>query len=175
MIKNSTEKDLNKNLKVLAIDPGYERLGVAVLEKVSGQNKFAEKLIFSECFKTSSKIDHTERLFLIGQKIEETVLKHKPEFLATEKLFFSNNAKTAMMVAEARGIILYIAKKYGLKIIELHPADIKIAITGSGRADKKAIYFMAKKLIEIPNVKMLDDEIDAICIGLTFFAQHRQK
>jgi crossover junction endodeoxyribonuclease RuvC len=171
MLKNNTNK--NNNLRVLAIDPGYERLGVAVLEKESGQSKFAEKIIFSECFKTSSKIEHTERLFLVGQEIENLILKHKPEFLATEKLFFSNNTKTAMMVAEARGIILYIAKKYDLKIIELHPADIKIAITGSGNADKKAIYFMAKKLIEIPDTKILDDEIDAICIGLTFFAHHR--
>lgn len=170
MLKNT--KEVN-DLKVLAIDPGYERLGVAVLEKDFNQNKFAEKLIFSDCFKTSSKIEHTERLFLVGQEIETLILKYKPKYLATEKLFFSNNTKTAMMVAEARGIILYIAKKHGLKIVELHPADIKIAITGSGRADKKAIYFMAKKLIQIPETKMLDDEIDAICIGLTFFAQHR--
>jgi crossover junction endodeoxyribonuclease RuvC len=161
----------NTNLKVLAIDPGYERLGVAVLEKDnSSTSKNKEVLIFSECFKTSSTLEHTERLFLIGQKVEEMILKYNPKFLATEKLFFSNNKKTAMMVAEARGIILYVAKKHGLKIIELHPNAIKIAITGSGNADKKAIYFMAKKLIKMPETKMVDDEVDAICIGLTLFA-----
>lgn len=162
---------------ILAIDPGYERLGVAVIEKDCNNNlgKFSEKIIFSECFKTDAKINHEQRLFLIGQKVEEMVLKYKPEFLATEKLFFSNNKKTAILVAEACGVILYVAKKYGLKINELHPSDVKIAITGSGRADKKAIYFMAKKLIDLPKTKMLDDEIDAICIGLTFFAQYRHK
>ncbi len=173
MLKSITKKNINENLRVLAIDPGYERLGIAILEKQFDQNKFVEKIIFSECFKTSSKIDHTERLFLVGQEIENLILKHKPKHLATEKLFFSNNVKTAMMVAEARGIILYLAKKYNLKVAEFHPADIKIAITGSGKADKKAIYFMAKRLIALPRVKMLDDEIDAICIGLTFFAQYR--
>lgn len=158
---------------VLAIDPGYERLGIAVLEKTPGQG--VEKVLFSECFRTSSKIDHAERLFLIGQEIEHVIKKYKPTFLATEKLFFSTNKKTALLVAEARGLILYAAKKHGLNINEFHPSDVKIAITGSGRADKKAIYFMAKKIVSLPNTKMLDDEVDAICIGLTFFAHFRSK
>lgn len=156
---------------ILAIDPGYERLGIAILEK----DKNNEKLVFSTCFKTSAKTEHAERLLLIGLELEKVILKYKPEAVATEKLFFSNNKKTALMVAEARGVILYVAKKCGLNLIEFHPSDIKIAITGSGRADKKAIYFMAEKLITLPKTKMIDDEIDAICIGLTFFAQHKQK
>lgn len=159
---------MTSSLKILAIDPGYERMGLAILEK----NGHSEKIIFSECFKTSSKIKHSERLELIGQEIESVILKYKPSTLATEKLFFSNNKKTAMFVAEARGVILYVAQKNNLTINEFHPSDIKIAITGSGRADKKAIYFMAEKLINLPKGKLVDDEIDAICIGLTFFAHN---
>src|SRR5574343_197696 len=155
--------------RVLAIDPGYERLGLAVIEK--NQNK--EKVVFSKCFKTSSSKEHDERLFLIGKEIEDIIKKYKPEFVATEKLFFSVNKKTALLVAEARGTILFVVKNNELPIFEFHPSDIKIAITGSGKADKKSLYYMAKKLIKLPEGKLIDDEVDAICIGLTFFAHSK--
>src|ERR1700733_157956 len=104
-------------MKIIAIDPGYERLGVAVLEKLPKENKQQKEiLVFSECFKTSSKLPHHERLTLIGNKIKEVIQKYKPEALATEKLFFSKNTKTAMLVAEARGMILYAGSSAGLEI-----------------------------------------------------------
>src|ERR1035437_5310033 len=92
-------------MKVIAIDPGYERMGVAIIEKISGK----EVLVFSECFKTSPKIEHGERLKFIGQEIESLIKKYKPEAMAIETLFFKNNQKTAMHVSEARGVMLYIA------------------------------------------------------------------
>jgi len=104
---------------ILAIDPGYERLGIAVLEKLPRQK---EILLHSECFKTSAKIPHHERLTLIGNKIKEIVKKFSPEILATEKLFFSKNQKTALLVAEARGVILYAASSSGLDVFEYTPA-----------------------------------------------------
>lgn len=154
-------------MRILAIDPGYERLGIAVLEKTKG----VEEVIFSNCFKTSKNIDHDERLFLVGKEVKNLIKKYKPDQLVTEKLFFSVNKKTALLVAEARGVILFCAKDAGINIKELHPSEIKIAITGSGNADKKSVYFMAKKLIKMPANNLIDDEVDAICIGLTFFAQ----
>lgn len=154
-------------MKILAIDPGYERLGIAVLEKVP---RSKEILLHSECFKTSAKIHHHERLALIGEKIKEVIQKYKPEELATEKLFFSKNQKTALLVAEARGVILYTASYSGLKIFEYTPSDIKIAITGYGRSEKNQIIDMVKKLIVVPKNKNSDDEFDAIAIGLTHFA-----
>lgn len=157
-------------MKILSIDPGYERLGIAVLEKI-GKNR--EVLLFSECFKTSAKLAHHERLALIGNEIKKVVKKYKPEVLATEKLFFSGNQKTAMLVAEARGVILYTASSLGLGIFEYSPAHIKIAITGYGRSDKKQMAFMTHKLIETGKKIESDDELDAIAIGLTFFAVHR--
>lgn len=155
-------------MRILAIDPGYERLGLAVLEKVAGK----ESIIYSECFKTKPNLPEEERFFLIGQKIELVIKKFKPQTLATEKLFFSVNKKTALLVAQTLGVILYIAKKSGLNTQSFHPADIKIAITGNGRADKKALYYMVKKLVKMPDKKMIDDEVDAICLGLTFFAHN---
>lgn len=157
-------------MRIISIDPGYERLGIAVIEKMS---KEPEILIFSECFKTSSKIPHHERLSLIGNRIREVVQEHRPESLATEKLFFSSNQKTALLVAEARGVILFIGSSLGLDIFEYSPNEIKIAVTGYGKAQKNQIIDMVKKLIKVPSSKTSDDEFDAIAIGLTHFAINR--
>jgi crossover junction endodeoxyribonuclease RuvC len=156
---------------IISIDPGYERLGIAVIEK---QPKQKEILLYSECFKTSAKLPHHERLTLIGNKIKEVIKKYKPEALATEKLFFSKNQKTALLVAEARGVILYSASSLGLEVFEYTPACIKIAVTGYGKSEKRQIIDMVKKLIVVPKEKNSDDEFDAIAIGLTHFATNKQ-
>jgi crossover junction endodeoxyribonuclease RuvC len=162
---------------LLSIDPGYERLGVAIIEK---KQKQKEILLFSECFKTSAKLPHHQRLTLIGNRIREVIAKYRPEAMATEKLFFSNNQKTAMTVAEARGVILYSASSSGLDVFEYSPADIKIAVTGYGKSEKKQVIAMVERLIDIPTPTSpkatrgkSDDEFDAIAIGLTHFAIHR--
>ncbi len=157
-------------MKLISIDPGYERLGLAILEKEKGKK---EVLIFSECFKTSSKLPHYERLRLIGNRIKEVIKKYKPEQLATEKLFFSGNQKTAMLVAEARGVILYTGSSMGLEVFEYTPNNVKIAITGYGRSEKRQMIDMVKKLIVVTSKTNSDDEFDAIAIGLTHFAINR--
>lgn len=157
-------------MRIISIDPGYERLGVAIIER---ELKKREVLIFSECFKTSAKLPHSERLTLIGNRIKEVIKKYKPEALATEKLFFSGNQKTAMLVAEARGVILFAGSSSGLDIFEYTPNEVKIAITGYGRSEKKQIIDMVKKLIDVKKSKESDDEFDAIAIGLTHFATNR--
>lgn len=159
-------------MRIISIDPGYERLGVAVIEKESKQK---ETLVFSECFKTKASLPHHERLSLIGNRIKEVIKKYKPEALATEKLFFSGNQKTAMMVSEARGVILYSGSSEGLEIFEYTPNEIKIAITGYGRSEKRQMIDMTKKLIKVTSNTNSDDEFDAIAIGLTHFAVHKYK
>jgi crossover junction endodeoxyribonuclease RuvC len=91
-----------KNYRVLALDPGYERLGLAVVEKDFSIKK-GEKLLYSECFKTENKLPHAERLFLIGEKLRKIITEFAPTDLAIETLFFNDNQKTAFKVAEARG------------------------------------------------------------------------
>lgn len=157
-------------MRIISIDPGYERLGLAVIEKEKNKK---EVLVFSECFKTSAKLPHNERLALIGDRIKEIIKKYKPEILATEKLFFSKNQKTALLVSEARGVILYTGTSMGLEIFEYTPIDIKIAITGYGKAEKNQIIDMVRKLIKIDSNTNSDDEFDAIAIGLTHFAIQR--
>jgi crossover junction endodeoxyribonuclease RuvC len=153
---------------ILGIDPGFERLGIAILEKLKGDKK--ERVLFSECFKTSSKLEFHERLCLIGEEVNEVIKKYKPEVLSIETLFLTTNQKTVMHVAEARGVVIYEAAKAGLKIFEASPPQIKIATTGYGKASKEQIIKMVKILVEIEKSKNSDDELDAIAIALTAFA-----
>ena len=154
-------------MRIISIDPGFERVGIAIIEKTSLKK---DKLVYSLCFKTSAKIPFYERLNKIGSEIESVIKKHKPEVLAIEKLYFTTNQKTAMGVAEARGAILYIASKNGLQIYEYTPPQIKVAVTGYGKASKEMIMSMVPKLIDIKIDIKSDDELDAIAIGLTCLA-----
>lgn len=151
---------------ILGIDPGIERIGIAVIERVAGK----ETYLFSECFKTSSKLSHTDRLVLLGEEIAKVISEYKPNGMAIEKLFFETNTKTAMVVAEARGVILYEGARAKLSIHEYTPLEIKVAVTGYGKSDKRAIMDMVPRLIKLPTRKMIDDEVDAIAVALTAFA-----
>ena len=127
--------------RILGIDPGFERLGIAVLEKSHSAkaSRDKEQVIFSECFKTSAKLEFQERLCLIGGEVKRVIKKYQPEVLAIETLFLTTNQKTVMHVAEARGVVLYEASRTGLKIFETSPPQIKIATTGYGKANKEKV------------------------------------
>lgn len=152
---------------ILAIDPGYDRVGLAVLEK-SGSEK--EKLIFSECFTTLKTDSLDKRIFSVGKRIEFLVKEYGVELFVIESLFFAKNTKTALSVAEA-GAFIYQASLLSLPIYEYTPNQIKVAVTGNGAAHKRDIFYMVPKLITVDDKKRLDDELDAIAIGLTFFAR----
>ncbi len=154
-------------MKILAIDPGVERVGIAVLEKIGGVR---EALVYSDCFKTSAKLPHHERLVLIGDEISRVIKKYKPSCLAIEKLYFENNQKTVMSVAEARGVVVYECAQNELGIFEYTPMQIKLAVAGHGRASKNDVHNMVEKLIDLGFKKMIDDEVDAVAIGLTAVA-----
>ncbi|MBI5140354.1 MAG: crossover junction endodeoxyribonuclease RuvC [Candidatus Vogelbacteria bacterium] len=157
-------------MRVLGIDPGYERLGVAVLEK----ERDSDALLFSDCLKTSPKLELSERIFTLGEEAKGLITKWKPDALAIEKLFFTTNQKTAMGVSEARGALIYIARSAKLKIFEYTPLQIKIAITGYGKADKNQVASMIKNLINLRGkTKIIDDEYDAIAVALTCLASTR--
>lgn len=155
-------------MRIIAIDPGYERLGIAIVEK----NK-KEELIFSECFKTKASLSFVDRLELVGREVARIIEEYSPKALAIENLFIETNQKTAMRVAEVRGAILYQARLSGLEIYEYTPLQIKVATTGYGKATKAQMISMVKKLISGADSIKQDDEMDAIAIGLTHFAYVR--
>lgn len=158
-------------MNVLGVDPGYERLGIAIITKEPGARR--ETLLHSECFRTSAKDAHSERLARILERIEHIIDTHKPDVLAVETLFFSKNTTTALKVAEARGTIIAACARKGLRVLEFSPQDIKIAVTGSGSSDKTQVMKMIPMLIAMPDQKKLDDEYDAIAAGITCFAMGR--
>ncbi len=160
----------NKNkMKVIGIDPGFGRVGVSIVEKTRTTK---ETLIFSTCIETDSKELRHKRIFDAVQEIGLYVEKYKPDALAIETLFFTNNQKTALGVAEARGAIMYEVMRKGLQIFEYTPNQVKVAVTGNGNSDKASIIKMIPLLVSMSkNMKdSLDDEYDAIAIALTCLA-----
>lgn len=156
---------------ILAVDPGFDRMGLAIMKL--GKDK--PKLLFSQCLETDAKKERADRLLSVGTTIKNVIEKWHPESLAIETLFFNANAKSAMGVAEARGIVIYEAMSAGIEIFEYSPQAIKIAVTGHGRADKIQVAMMVKKLVDLSekSSKRLDDEIDAIAVGITHLATHK--
>lgn len=153
-------------MRVLAIDPGYDRLGVAVMEK----NNNKETVVFSTCITTTKNKGTSFRLEEIGISLEKIFTTYSPVSLAIEKLFFNKNIKTALAVAESRGVAQYIARKNHCDVFEYSPQQIKIAVTGYGKSDKSAVTAMVKKLVSNVPENALDDEYDAIAVGVTHLA-----
>jgi crossover junction endodeoxyribonuclease RuvC len=110
---------------------------------------------------------------MVGDVLLQTVDDHNPDAIAIEELFFSVNAKTALRVAEVRGALLYLSASRSLPIIEFNPSAVKIATTGYGKATKAQVTEMVARLIGISIKGKLDDEIDAIALGITALAHHR--
>ncbi len=158
-------------MKVLAVDPGYDRMGVAVIEKETGNSQ--ETLLFSTCIETDKKAELDDRLFELGQAFKKLLKEHQPDVVGIETLFFNKNVKTAIGVAQARGIIMFQAREAGAVVKEFSPQEIKVAITGYGKSDKMAVIDMVKRLVKNAPDKALDDEYDAIAIGVTTLAHHR--
>lgn len=150
-------------MRILGIDPGYDRVGVAIIE---GKN-----LIFSECFETNPKDDFHTRLRNLGLEIKNIIKEYEPDTMAIESLFITKNQKTAMKVAEARGVVSYEASLKDIPIHEYSPPQIKVAITGHGSSDKAQITKMIPLLLKmrVGDMKrtVLDDEYDAIAVALT--------
>jgi crossover junction endodeoxyribonuclease RuvC len=153
--------------RVLGIDPGFDRIGVAVLEK--------EKVLFSDCIETDRKLPYQKRLFQIGERIRKIINKWQPQELAIESLFFNQNITNGIRVAEARGVVIYESTRAGLTVYEYSPQAVKIGVTGYGRADKKQMETMIRKLVTLSRAKKLDDELDAIALGITHLATKRTR
>lgn len=153
-------------MRVLAVDPGFDRLGLAVVEG----NPSKPTVVWSDCV-IPPKGEVHERLAAVFTAVEKAAKKFKPDVLALEGLFFSKNVKTALGVAEARGAVLSAAGRAGLPVIECSPQQVKLAVTGYGAADKKAVERMIPKLVQLSSKKRLDDELDAIALGICALPQ----
>lgn len=149
-------------MKVLGIDPGTTRVGYALISGTAHQMKLIASGVVGD--RMLEKID---RLSVIHNEMSRLISQYQPDFLATESLFFSKNAKTALSVAEARGVILLTANLANLTVYEYAPNQVKIAITGSGNAAKADMLRMIQKLLAVTVDHQWDDETDAVAIAIT--------
>lgn len=152
-------------MRILAIDPGYDRLGIAVLEGTASR----PILLWSDCV-IPDKSARENRLARVSSAVTSVITEYSPDALAIETLFFNKNIKTALGVAEARGAVLAAAGLAHIPVVEYSPQQVKSAVTGYGGADKTAVARMIPHLLTLPKKKRLDDELDAIAIGITALA-----
>ncbi|KND50112.1 MAG: crossover junction endodeoxyribonuclease RuvC [Parcubacteria bacterium C7867-008] len=158
----------NKLRRVLAIDPGYDRLGIAVLEGDASKPIH----VWSDCV-IPPKGKKESRLAVVYKATADAIQEYNPDILALETLFFSSNKTTAIGVAEARGAVLAAAGAAEIPLQEYAPQQVKLAVTGYGASDKAAIARMIPHLITLPPKKRLDDELDAIALGIAGLADRR--
>lgn len=156
-------------MKTLAIDPGYGRCGMAVLEKIAGK----EHLVLSLCVETSATLPFPKRLDHVASVCARLLDEHLPDSLALEKLFITKNQKTAMQVAEVRGALIAAAASRGIPVFEYTPGQVKSAAAGWGGADKQQVAKLLTALLKITKPITHDDEFDAIAVGVTHLAHSR--
>lgn len=147
---------------VLGIDPGYAIVGVGVIEY--NGNKF--RTIDYYAITTQAHTPFEERLKIIYEGINEAIEKYKPDFMSIEELFFNDNAKTAIAVGQARGVIVLSAVNHGVEIFEYTPLQVKQAVVGYGRADKTQVQQMTKAILALNSVPKPDDVADALAIAV---------
>lgn len=149
-------------MRILGIDPGTGILGFGVIDSAKGSVSFVDAGVI----RTPVKQEDSQRLFTIYHELEEIIAQHKPDVLAVEKLFFVRNVTTAMSVAQARGVVLLLGKQQKLQLYEYTPLQIKQAVTGYGKADKKQIQEMVKIILKLPQIPQPDDAADALAAAI---------
>ena len=153
---------------ILGVDPGVATVGYGVIEIKGNRLSY----IGHGTIQTSSKKMLPARLLEIFNEMNRLITKHRPGLMGVEQLFFAKNVKTAMMVSQARGVILLAGEKQGVRVEEYTPLKVKSTLTGYGQADKSQIQKMVKALLGLPEIPKPDDAADALAIALTALQHH---
>ena len=150
-------------MRILGIDPGTGILGFGVIE--AAKNKV--QLVDAGVIRTPVNEDDAVRLLTIYEELSDIIAQNKPEIMSVEKLFFARNVTTAMTVAQARGVVLLCGMQAGITIHEFTPMQIKMAVTGYGKADKKQMQEMVRVHLGLKSIPKPDDAADALAAALT--------
>lgn len=150
-------------MRILGIDPGTGILGFGVIDVAKGKIQ----LVDAGVIRTPVHEDDAVRLVTIFEELSDLIVQHEPRIMSVEKLFFARNVTTAMTVAQARGVVLLCGQQAGLKLFEYTPMQIKQAITGYGKADKKQMQEMVRVLLGLATVPKPDDAADALAAAIT--------
>jgi len=150
-------------MRILGIDPGTGILGFGII----GVNGRQTQLVEAGVIKTPVNQADSDRLVTIYDELSQIIKEFKPAILAVEKLFFVRNITTAMSVSQARGVVLLLGKQHNLELYEYTPLQIKQALTGYGRADKKQIQEMVRVILQLKEIPKPDDCADALAAAIT--------
>lgn len=161
-----TTKMNPENSIVMGIDPGFDRFGISVVRRVKGK----DVVLYSNCIQTDKKLTFEQRLVLVIDEFEKILTEHKPDLICMEAVFMHNNAKSVINVAEIKGAVKLIVSRKNIRIIEMTPQKIKLAVAGSGAAKKDEVIKMVKMITKHISNTGLDDEYDAIACGLAGLA-----
>lgn len=153
----------------LGIDPGTASTGFGLITEKKRKLSFVDYGVIS----TSSKESSQNRLRIIYGEIKKVILNYKPKFVAIERLFFGANTKTAISVGQSRGIALLVAAELKIPVSEYTPSEVKMAVSGYGRADKKQVQQMVKHLLGMQEVPKPDDAADALAIAICHHHSYR--
>jgi crossover junction endodeoxyribonuclease RuvC len=149
-------------MKILGIDPGIATVGYGVIDHTG--NKFIT--YDYGAILTPAGMELPERLEIIYDRLCELCVKHRPDAVSVEELFFNTNVKTAISVGHGRGIILLAARKNGINCFEYTPLQVKQAVVGYGRAEKKQVMEMVKIILKLEKVPKPDDTADALAVAI---------
>lgn len=156
-------------MRILGIDPGIGRTGWGVIEVQN--SKF--KVQSFGCIETPAGMDVEKRLQVLYEEISRIIAEELPNALAVEELFFNTNVKTALVVGQARGVVLLTASQHNLPLGVYTPLQVKIAVTGYGRAEKGQVGQMVKTILKLPSIPKPDDTADALAIAITHAFSHK--
>ena len=149
-------------MRILGIDPGYATIGFGLIEAERGQ----VHMVTYGAITTPAGLPLSRRLYQIGTDMEDLIGQLKPDVMAVEELFFNTNITTGISVAHGRGVILYAAERCGIPLYEYTPSQVKLAVTGYGKAGKHQVMDMTKRLLKLKSIPRPDDAADALALAL---------
>ena len=149
-------------MRILGIDPGYATIGFGMVESSGAQ----VRMVTYGAITTPAGLPLSRRLYQIGSDMEELIGKLRPDVISIEELFFNTNITTGIAVAHGRGVILYAAEKCGIPLYEYTPGQVKLAVTGYGKAEKRQVMDMTRRLLKLRAVPRPDDAADALALAI---------
>lgn len=149
-------------MRILGIDPGIATIGFGLVEASRAQ----QKMIQYGTITTPAGLPLSRRLYQIGQDMQELITQLQPDVISIEELFFNNNITTGIAVAHGRGVILYAAEKCGIPLFEYTPSQVKMAVVGYGKAEKRQVMDMTRRMLNLKAVPRPDDAADALALAL---------
>ena len=149
-------------MRILGIDPGFATIGFGLVEADRGQ----VHMVTYGAITTPAGLPLSRRLYQIGTDMEDLIGQLKPDVISIEELFFNTNITTGIAVAHGRGVILYAAERCGIPLYEYTPSQVKMAVTGYGKAEKRQVMDMTRRLLKLPSVPRPDDAADALGLAI---------